>query len=137
MNVFFDTNVFIDVVLKREKFFLESLEMYKLVEAGVIVGWISDISINNIWYVCRKQVNREPVKKFLQHTLSHYEVGQMNRRVILEALKSKLPDFEDALQVYLAVSSGCDYLITRNEKDFQVDLPLQVLSPADFLAQHT
>lgn len=29
-------------------------------------------------------------------------------------------DFEDALQAVCAATYGCDYLITRNEKDFKI-----------------
>ncbi|HBG40814.1 MAG TPA: twitching motility protein PilT [Porphyromonadaceae bacterium] len=39
--------------------------------------------------------------------------------VVDKAINSNFKDFEDALQYYSAIASGCDLIITRNEKDFK------------------
>jgi hypothetical protein len=41
-------------------------------------------------------------------------------------------DFEDAVQAACALKVGADYIITRNEKDFQ-GLPIGARSPGSIL----
>lgn len=39
--------------------------------------------------------------------------------VVDKAINSNFKDFEDAIQYYSAITTGCDLIITRNEKDFK------------------
>lgn len=53
---------------------------------------------------------------------------------MMEALKSKFRDKEDALQYYTALHSGADYFLTRNAKDYKFSLKiLPVYKPLEFL----
>ena len=42
------------------------------------------------------------------------------------------PDFEDSLQIAVALSWGADVIVTRDKTGF-VNSPIKVLSPAEFL----
>ncbi len=52
--------------------------------------------------------------------------------VLDKAINSNFKDFEDALQYYSAIASGCDLIITRNEKDFK-DALIPVLNSENYL----
>ena len=54
MKVFIDTNVILDVLCKREKFYNDSLKVFKLCEAKMIKGYMSALSITNIIYIWEK-----------------------------------------------------------------------------------
>ena len=47
---------------------------------------------------------------------------------------AKMPDFEDAIQFFSALSIEADCIITRNIKDFPADI-LPVFTPEAFLTQ--
>ena len=51
MKVFIDTNVILDVLCKRDKFYNDSLNVLKLCEANIIKGYLSALSITNIIYI--------------------------------------------------------------------------------------
>ena len=52
----------------------------------------------------------------LRSITSIIEVGEL---IIDSALKSRLNDFEDAVQYYTAKSAKADFIITRNIKDYK------------------
>ena len=43
----------------------------------------------------------------------------MDNEVVEKAIHSGFKDFEDAMQYFSAISSNCELIITRNEKDFK------------------
>jgi predicted nucleic acid-binding protein len=49
MDVFLDMNVLIDVLAKREPFYVDSARIWTLAEQGRIKGFVSVISFNNIY----------------------------------------------------------------------------------------
>ena len=59
MRVFIDTNVFLDLLCRRESFFADSVKIFDLAVDGKITLLISDLSIANIRYITRKQFSSE------------------------------------------------------------------------------
>jgi predicted nucleic acid-binding protein len=60
------------------------------------------------------------------------QISALTEKTIDKSLISKFDDFEDALQYFCAMESGCSVLITRNGKDFKwSDIP--VLTPYEYL----
>ena len=65
----------------------------------------------------------------------------MDKQVIIQALRSEIPDFEDAIQESSAKHEAITIIVTRNEEDFKKS-DLQVLNPEssdvflDRLAEH-
>jgi predicted nucleic acid-binding protein len=54
-------------------------------------------------------------------------------KVIDLSLDSDFKDFEDAVQCCSAVNAKADYLITRNKRDYTIDI-LPILTPEEFFA---
>ena len=50
----------------------------------------------------------------------------------IEALESKITDYEDAVLEKVARRSGMEYIITRNQKDFESGIT-KVILPDDFI----
>lgn len=48
------------------------------------------------------------------------------------AMRIEMDDFEDAMQVVVALDNGCDWIITKNIKDF-IGSPVKGISAPDFL----
>lgn len=54
MTVFFDTNVLVDVLARREGFYDDAFALWSLAEHRKIGGHVSAISFNNIHYLVKK-----------------------------------------------------------------------------------
>ena len=56
----------------------------------------------------------------------------IDKHTIVKALKSKLKDFEDAVQVSAAEYHDIEIIVTRNKSDF-LNAGLEVLSPKELV----
>lgn len=135
MRVFIDTNVFLDLLWKREGFLEDSLRVFDLAVDGVFELLISDLSIANIKYITRKDY---PVEKFydvMSVFRPVFTIVPVGENAVDKALALKANDFEDALQYFSAVQSQADFLLTRNIKDYAF-ATIQVLTPSNFLKRY-
>ena len=133
MKIFVDTNIFIDILLGREPFYRPSARIYRLVENGLIRGYIAPITVNNIYYICRKAKKREEIKAFLEEIASTFSIAPLDADTIRRANRMKMGDYEDALQYAMAQQKICDILITRNIGDFPQNGPVRIMTPELFL----
>ena len=134
MRVFVDTNLFIDILLDREPFSKNSALIYKLCENNMLEGVVAPITINNIYYICRKAKHLDEIKEYLTDISTVFTIVTMNSESVKKANAYKINDYEDALQYAMAVENTCEYLITRNTKDFKKLSKIKVLTPEAFLA---
>lgn len=56
MKVLVDTNIVLDVLQKRAPHYAFSVQIWNLVENKGLVGYVSAITFNNVFYVLRKQI---------------------------------------------------------------------------------
>lgn len=131
MRVFVDTNVFLDVILKREGF-EESLIVLNAIEKGIFDGVVLDITILNIDYIAKKQV--ASIREFLGFVNSVFEVCGASNEMIKAALEMDGKDLEDNLQYICAQKSKCELLIS-NDKEFVIS-SIQTFSSAEFVKKY-
>ena len=131
-KVFFDTNIMIDVIGRREQFCIPSLQIMSLADRGLIRIYVSALSYATASFILNKY-NKEldiigEFSKFMKITTATLVDSSM----IEQSLKSKFKDFEDAMQYFSAKHENVDYIITRNKKDFAAsDIP--VFEPQEFV----
>ena len=135
MKVFVDTNLFIDILLDREPFADTSSTIYTLCENSILDGYIAPITINNIYYICRKARRIETIKEFLFDISTLFTVAPLDAETIKKANALAMNDYEDALQYAMAIQNVSEYFITRNTKDFKRVSHIPVLTPEAFLSQ--
>lgn len=133
MKVFVDTNIFIDILLDREPFVKNAALIYKLCENHMLEGYVAPITVNNIYYICRKAKHSEEIKKYLLDISTIFTVAVLDSESVKKANRYKINDYEDALQYAMASQNTCEYLITRNTKDFKKLDTLKVVTPEVFL----
>ena len=131
MKIFVDTNIFLDLILKRENFD-KALLIFNAVEKQLFIGVILDITILNIDYIANKQI--QDVKEFLNLINMKFEVTGATNNMIEKALKIDNKDLEDNLQYIAALESHCDLIIT-NDKYFYTN-DLLVLTSNDFVKKY-
>lgn len=129
-----DTNVCLDLMLKRNPHLNEAAKIFQLSETDRIEAVISAISFDTLAYIMREGFTIPEVTHKLQGLVSIATVGTANSAVITNALNAQWYDIEDAIQYYCAKENGCDAIITRNRKDF-THSSLKILSPSEFISQ--
>ncbi|MEQ8416863.1 MAG: PIN domain-containing protein [Imperialibacter sp.] len=118
MRILFDTNIILDIALKRPPFFTDSSEAFKSVDQQKVFGYISATSVTDIYYVARKSIGHDTSILFIEDLLDILDVVGIDRSVIKHALQLNFRDFEDAIQSVSAKLNDIDYVITRNISDF-------------------
>lgn len=119
MKILIDTNVILDVLCNRRDFVDDSLKVFKYCEANQITGCISALSIPNIVYIMRKELDSEKIKEILTTLTSIFTVVDLRESDLLKAADMDFSDYEDALQSVCAARAKVNYIVTRNIKDFK------------------
>lgn len=130
-RVFLDTNILLDILLKRDDF-EQSREILLVIEKWRFLGGISAISFNNIDYIVRKYKNFNERKWFLNYLLHAFSVIPLDKWLISQAIAIPSNDFEDAIQYISALRFDADCIITNNVHDFWYS-SLSVYSPHEFV----
>lgn len=132
MKVLIDTNILLDVLMKREPHYLTAAKVWTLTKEGLVQGYISAISVNNLYYIVKKMKGQGVAEEFVDDILNDFEVVPLSKDILRQARTIKKLDYEDLIQYFSAIHSGCDSIITRNKKDFPV-IGIKLFSPDEFL----
>jgi len=131
-RVFVDTGVILDVALARKPFLEHSKIVLAMLENNIAIGHVSSNCVANIYYIFRKVGGDINARELIRKLLKYMTVISIEQSDIFEALKSNMPDFEDAMQNYSAIRNQCACIITRNIEDYQSS-KLDVYSPLEFI----
>ena len=132
MKLFLDANVVLDLILKRQPFFETIAEIITIAENKNYKLCISSVTFVNINYVACKFTDKKNVLESLKILRIVIDVLSISETEIDKALYSKFNDFEDAVQHYCALKYNCNYIITRDLKDFK-NSEIPVMTPTEFL----
>lgn len=134
MKLLIDANILLDVMEKREPYFYDSSLVWKLCETGSVKGYVSSLTVANLIYVMRKELNPEKIEEVLRQLKLIFQLTDLNVSDITEAARMKWSDFEDAVQSTIAKRIHADYIITRNVKDFKGSAVI-AFTPTEYLAR--
>jgi predicted nucleic acid-binding protein len=135
VNVFIDTNIIIDLLAKREPFYLESLQLFSLADSKQIDLTVSGLSLINTHYILNDVMKLKDARSIIGKFKVLVESHALNDKIIDLALNDlDFKDFEDGIQYYTALESQASSIITRNLKDFKHSI-IPVMSPKEFLAK--
>ncbi|MBD1432204.1 PIN domain-containing protein [Sphingobacterium sp. DN00404] len=132
-KLFIDSDVVIDFFTDREPYANPASELFELNEKGVLVLYVSAISINNIYYIVRRFLGHKKTIEVVETLTEMTEIVGTTKQEILQALKNNFSDYEDSIQYSSALTiEGLDTIITRNIKDYK-NSSIAVMTPTDFL----
>ena len=132
MKVLIDTNVILDVLCKRKGFYENAATIMKCCEVSKLTGVISALTVPNIVYIMRKELDGQKTKEIIEKLQLLFLVADLKAEDIKKALALDFADFEDALQSVCAQRIHAEYIITRNTKDFTTS-PVPAIEPAELL----
>ena len=133
MKVFLDTNIVIDLLDKREPFYIDAVKLFTLAYQKEITLFVSPMTYATASYLLRKH-GKEGMRKLLSNFRQLSQITTADEKVVDAALASSFDDYEDALQYYSALTRNVDVIVTRNKKDF-TSASIPVLSPKELLEE--
>jgi predicted nucleic acid-binding protein len=136
MNVLADTNIVLDVLLKREPHFEASYALFSLAVKDKLNILITATSITDIYYLLRRSGKDDlTARNALQQLLSFTLLVDVRPDDIQRALQSPVSDFEDAVAAEVAKRNKCKAIITRNVKDF-AGSAIPSITPQEFIQKN-
>jgi predicted nucleic acid-binding protein len=133
MKLLYDTNVILDITLRREPYYQDAARIAVLSEKGIMQGYISASAITDIYYVTHKTIkDKKSAMDLLKNVLKTVSVAAVTEDEIFQAMHIDWNDFEDAVQYCAGESITVDYIITRNPDDFAAS-KIKVLTTKEFL----
>jgi predicted nucleic acid-binding protein len=129
MKLLIDTNVILDMVLKRSGYDI-SMELFRKVRETGAGAYITAFSVTDIFYIIRKEthdISRTYV--IMENIFQLVSVLSVTEKDIRDAFGQKWKDFEDCVQYMTGKNSNMDYIITVDGKDY-ADAMLPVMTPA-------
>ena len=134
MKVLVDTNVVLDVLLKREPFCKDSTVILYLAKCAIIGAFLPAVSMTNVFYILRKNGKScDEAHQELDKLNIIFNIAPVSDTTISTALALRWKDFEDAVQFASAKESNVDFIITRNKADYiSPDIPC--MTTTEFIA---
>lgn len=134
MRILFDTNIIIDVIQKREPFFIDSLKTFEYAIKNYIDCLIPASSVSDIYYILKRaKMPSKEIKGALIKLSQIVTFADLNENDIYYALNNEsMNDIENAIISEIAKRNDADLIITRNTKDFKNSL-VRAISPSEFL----
>ncbi|MBR0397486.1 MAG: PIN domain-containing protein [Eubacterium sp.] len=134
MRLMIDANIILDVLQKREPHFADSAIIWKLCETNQAEGYVSALSIANLVYIMRKELNPGQVKEVLEKLKMIFNITDLKEEDLTSAANMGWTDFEDAVQSAIAVRIQADYIITRNIRDY-LKSSVMAFTPSEYIAR--
>ena len=133
MKILVDTNIILDVLLKREPHNRAAQVIMTKCAEREITGYLAAHSIPNIFYVLRKEYSQAERRKFIRNLCEIFRISDLNAEKIMSAIDNEqFSDFEDCLQEECAVAETVDYIVSRNLADFKQSR-VKVVEPDEFM----
>ena len=130
-KVFIDTNILLDVILRRKEFFELAADVWADCENRKVQGFVSAISINNMHCVMRKFVTSDVALEYVRLVLNVFSIVSLDESILRLAVDLPQKDFENAIQTFSAVQIKADCIVTRDRWHFSGNY-MPVVTPAEY-----
>lgn len=115
-KLFLDTNILIDIMTGRDAKTISLKEILPYMHHSQI--YLSSLSIHIAFYSLKIKPE-SPIHKKILDISKLINIVPLSKDIIDDALNNFTVDFEDTLQYYSALDQNCDYILTRDKKDFE------------------
>ena len=113
-----DTNVVIDSIVKTRPQHVLAQEVIGLCNYGGDTGIVSPMSLNDAYYVLRKQYGEATARGLIDRLMALLVIAPVSAEHCDLALHSNEPDFEDGLIRAIAELEDVDFIVTRYKAAF-------------------
>lgn len=132
-SVFVDTDVALDLLARREPYYIHAAILFSQAERGTIRACVSSLSFANLHYILRKVASARRAIEILKLFRELVTVLPVDDAVISEALNAGFADFEDAVQYHAALAAKVPVFVTRNVRHYRKSA-IRVCTAEEYLA---
>lgn len=129
MKLLLDTNVVLDLLLERERWFDQASALLDAIEAGRVESFLTATSLTTIAYFARKERSAEEARRLVRICLDQFSLIDVDRKVVEDAYQLAGRDFEDDIQIACAIRHSLDAIVTRDEGGGFDASPVRVFRP--------
>ena len=136
MNVFVDANVLVTVLNKEYPAFSYAARVLSLGGRSRYKIYTSPVCLAIAFYFSEKKSGNALARKKIQQLCEHMHISETGADAVTKTIANKrVHDFEDGLEYYSALSSGCKCIITEDIEDFYFS-EIEILKPREFLVKY-
>lgn len=131
MDLLIDTNVFLDLYCVRRDYDAANRAFIRLLQDGDS-AFVSASSLTDMFYIVRKKAKSTArAYEVLDEVCAVADILPVDPDDITQARALDWKDFEDALQLTVAMNNGMDGIITNDTDDFE-STPIPVMKPLEY-----
>lgn len=135
MKILLDANVLVSVLNEEVPTYSYSSRIVSLAGGSRFKIYTTPLSLAIAFYFAGKK-NRSTAKLRVSSLALHLNVCEMNAVIVEKAARDKrIHDFEDGMQYYAALESGCKIIITEDRDDFYFS-DIEVLNSRAFMEKY-
>jgi predicted nucleic acid-binding protein len=136
MKIFLDSNILVAVLNKEYPLFSNAARILSLSGGKDFEVFTSPICLAIAFYFAEKKSGTASARKKIALLVSHFNVSPTNKEAVLKTVSNKkIIDFEDGLEYYSALESGCQSIVTEDQSDFHFS-EIEVISCRGFLDKY-
>ena len=114
IKIFLDTNIILDVFDDKRIFHNDSIALYKLIEDGAVLGFVTESVLTTTDYILQKNLSKKYRQLLFTELNSLLKILPCSRQNFEKALQTNFDDLEDALLYQIALENKIDYYITND-----------------------
>lgn len=115
-KIFLDANILIDLIEGRQLEDSGANQLKRKFPNSKI--FVSALSIHIVFHILHIKSGSKTHKKILKF-FDFVEILPLTNQTVLHASMTKYSDYEDTLQYLMALNANCNYILTRDKKDFE------------------
>lgn len=136
MKIFLDANVLVSVLNKEYPLFSYASRILSLTEKKNFQLFTSPICLAIAFYFAEKKSGAALAGKKIALLVTNIHIAPSNKDAVFKTISNrKIIDFEDGLEYYSALESGCQTIITEDKGDFYFS-EIEVLSCREFMEKY-
>jgi predicted nucleic acid-binding protein len=133
--VLLDTNVVLDLLLRREPWINQMQPLIEARDAGRVIAYLPASVLTDIFYISRRIVGITRAFEAVDRCLEDFALLALDRTVLAAARQLPGSDFEDKVQedkvqIACAIAARLDLIVTRNTADF-IHSPVPAIEPRE------
>jgi predicted nucleic acid-binding protein len=136
MKVFIDANILVSVLNKEYPAFTHTARIISLAGSRAFTLFTSPVCLAIAFYFAEKKFKSTIAKQKIALLCDHIEIAGSGSTAVKNCLQNPaIKDFEDGLEYYAALESGCHCIVTEDTGDFYFSA-IEVLNSHDFFLKY-
>jgi predicted nucleic acid-binding protein len=136
MKIFLDANILVSVLNKEYPLFSNAARILSLSGEKDFEVFTSPICLAIAFYFAEKKSGPVSARKKIALLVSHINISTTNKEAVSRTISNrKIIDFENGLEYYSALESGCQTIVTEDRGDFHFS-EIEVLSTREFMEKY-